>query len=255
MTDELVVNDRRHVAADAPAAGGNLMETLATAVQRGLPIETLNALMDFQERHESFNARKAFDAAMAAAKAELPVIVKNRTVDFTTSKGRTNYKHEDLAAIARAVDPVLARHGLSYRFRTTQDGATVSVTCIVSHRDGYSEENTLSAGRDDSGNKNSIQGFGSTITYLQRYTLKAALGLAASHDDDGRGQGDGAVDPADEASPLLDLIDQTTKENLSALSATLKTEAASRKLSEAAFKIVRAHYSARMKREKEIAGA
>jgi hypothetical protein len=60
------------------------------------------------------------------------------------------------------------------------------VTCIISHRDGYFEETTLSAGRDESGSKNSIQAVGSTLTYLQRMTLKAALGLAAAEDDDGR---------------------------------------------------------------------
>ena len=49
------------------------------------------------------------------------------------------------------------------------------MTCVVSHRLGHSEENTLTAGRDESGNKNNIQAVGSTITYLQRYTLKAAL--------------------------------------------------------------------------------
>ena len=70
----------------------------------------------------------------------------------------------------------------------------VSVTCIIAHRDGHSEENTLSAGRDDSGKKNSIQSIGSTITYLQRYTLKSALGLAASADDDGRSSEDENAD-------------------------------------------------------------
>ena len=43
---------------------------------------------------------------------------------------------------------------------------------------------------DNSGGKNSIQGIGSSITYLQRYTLKLALGLAAGRDDDGNTVGD-----------------------------------------------------------------
>ena len=61
------------------------------------------------------------------------------------------------------------------------------MTCVISHRDGYSEETTLTAGNDESGNKNSIQAIGSAATYLQRYTLKLALGLSAAKDDDGRG--------------------------------------------------------------------
>lgn len=160
------------------------MEMLDRAVLNGASIETLEKLMALQERWEKNNARRAFDAAMASARAELPIIIKNREVDFTTSKGRTNYVYEDLASIAKAVDPILAKHGLAYRFRTTQEGGAVTVVCILSHRDGYSEENSLSAARDDSGNKNSIQGVGSTVTYLQRYTLKAGLGLSATKDDD-----------------------------------------------------------------------
>lgn len=162
------------------------MDMLGRAVTAGADIDVLEKLMALQERYEASQGRKAFDNALAAAKAEIPVIFKNRTVDFTSQKGRTHYKHEDLAEIARTVTPILANHGLSYRFRTTSaPNEPVTVTCIVSHRDGHFEENTLSAGRDDSGNKNSIQAVGSTLTYLQRMTLKAALGLAASEDDDG----------------------------------------------------------------------
>lgn len=148
--------------------------------------ETLEKLLALQERWEAGQARKAFDDAMASAKAEIPTIRKNRTVDFTSSKGRTHYKHEDLAEIAATVSPILSRHGLSYRFRTNaQPNEPILVTCIVTHRMGYYEETTLTGPRDDSGNKNPIQQVGSTLTYLQRMTLKAALGLAASEDDDG----------------------------------------------------------------------
>jgi len=162
------------------------MDMLNKAVSQGANIDVLEKLMSLQERWEANQARKAFDEAMASAKAEIPVIMKNRTVDFTSAKGRTHYRHEDLAEVSRTVTPILARHGLSYRFRTSSAvNEPVVVTCIVSHRDGHFEENTLTAGRDDSGNKNNIQAVGSTLTYLQRMTLKAALGLAASDDDDG----------------------------------------------------------------------
>jgi hypothetical protein len=164
--------------------------------------ETLERLLALQERWEASQARKAFDEAMANAKAEIPTIKKNRVVDFTSSKGRTHYKHEDLAEVARTVNPILSKFGLSYRFRTSSAiGEPISVTCVVSHRLGYSEENTLVGPRDDSGNKNSLQQVGSTLTYLQRMTLKAALGLAAAEDDDGKtGGGSGG----DESGPITE---------------------------------------------------
>lgn len=156
------------------------------AIEKGATVEMIEKLMELQERNDRNLGRRAFDAAIAAAKAEIPPIHKNRKVDFTSAKGRTNYVHEDLAEVARTVDPILSKYGLSYRFRTSQDQRILTVTCILSHRDGYSEETTLNGAADDSGNKNHIQAIGSAATYLQRYTLKLALGLAASDDDDGR---------------------------------------------------------------------
>ncbi|WP_425991335.1 ERF family protein [Afipia sp. DC4300-2b1] len=188
MSNAVAMHEPQVLAAMTP------MDMLNKAVSQGANIDVLEKLMSLQERWEANQARKAFDEAMASAKAEIPVIIKNRTVDFTSAKGRTHYRHEDLAEVARTVTPILARHGLSYRFRTSSAvNEPVVVTCIVSHRDGHFEENTLTAGRDDSGNKNNIQAVGSTLTYLQRMTLKAALGLAASDDDDGAAS-DGSPD-------------------------------------------------------------
>lgn len=162
------------------------MQMLQIAIEQNADMEKLQKLMDLQERWEANQARKAFDAAISAAKSEIKPIIKNREVDFTSQKGRTRYDYEDLAQIAEHVDPILSRYGLSYRHRSKQDGKKLSITCIVSHRDGHFEETTLSADNDDTGNKNNIQGIGSTATFLQRYTLKLALGLAAAKDDDAR---------------------------------------------------------------------
>lgn len=163
------------------------MDMLNRAVQSGASLEMVAKLMDLQDRWKASQSLEAFNEAMAAAKAEIPTISKNREVDFTSAKGRTHYRYEDLGNIANTVQPILAKHGLSYRYRATSNvNEPVTVTCIVSHRAGHYEEITLTAGRDESGNKNSIQAVGSTITYLQRMTLKAALGLAVSNDDDGK---------------------------------------------------------------------
>jgi len=154
------------------------MDMVQQAVASGAGIEVLTKLMDLQERWEAGQARKAFDEAIAAAKSQIKPVVRNRT-------GHNDKRYADFSAYAREVDPVLAEHGLSYRFRTEQDGS-IKVSCILSHKAGHSEENSLAAAADTSGNKNSIQAIGSTLTYLQRYTLTQALGLAASDDDDGR---------------------------------------------------------------------
>lgn len=175
-----------------------------------LPVEKLEQMFDLYQKVQASEARKAFDAAMAGAKSEIPVIRKSRTVSHETKTGGTkSYVHEDLGGIAEIVDPILAKYGLSYRYRTSSNvNEPISVTCIIAHKQGYFEETTLSAGRDDSGNKNSLQAIGSTITYLQRYTLKAALGLAAAKDDDAKAASGDTLSEA-QVDTLFDLIAET----------------------------------------------
>jgi hypothetical protein len=194
------INDRRAmtVLAEQPTTTAvatqpvTPMQMLAQAFQQGMPIETIRELRQIQKEWEADEARKAFDAAVADAKAKIKPILKNREVDFTNKNGggRTNYEYEDFGAIADHVDPILAEYGLSYRHRPKQEGKELTITCILSHRDGHREETSLKALNDESGNKNGIQGIGSTATFLQRYTLKLALGLATTRDDDGHGAGE-----------------------------------------------------------------
>lgn len=155
---------------------------IAQAVAAG-NLDMVGKLMDYQDRYDAKMARRAFDAAIADAKAGVPPIIKNR-------EGHNKTLYADFSAFAKAVDPVLSRFGLSYRFRSRQDDR-IHVTCIIAHRDGHSEENTLAGLPDKSGSKNDIQAIGSTLTYLQRYSLAQALGLAASMDDDGKDAGNG----------------------------------------------------------------
>lgn len=181
MTQALEVKSLPLATVDRPlSAPGNAltpMEMLSAAIQSGATPDLLEKLLALQERWEKNQARKAFDVAIAAAKAEIPVIVRGAT-------GHNSKKYADFAAIARVVDPVISKHGLSYRFRTSQ-ADKISVTCVLSHEAGHSEENTLSGPPDQTGNKNAIQAIGSTLSYLQRYSLIQALGLASGDDDDG----------------------------------------------------------------------
>lgn len=179
----------------APASGAAaIIQMIERAASNpDVDVDKFSRLLEMREKVEADFARKAFNNAIASAKGEIGPIVKDRTVDFSTQKGRTNYRFEGFDTISRAVDPILNRYGLSYRFRASQSSGRVAVTCVLSHRDGYSEETTLEVAEDHSGNKNTIQAIGSSTTYLQRYTLKLALGLATTLDDDGRGGQDAAA--------------------------------------------------------------
>lgn len=176
------------------------MTMLEKAVTSGASLEMVEKLMALQERWEANQARKAFDEAIAAAKAEIKPVVRN-------SKGHNDKRYADFAAIANAIDPVISKHGLSYRFRTHQTDK-IAVTCVLSHKSGHYEETTLAGPADSSGSKNAIQAIGSTLTYLQRYSLVQALGLAASNDDDGRTTSGGENITLEQVEQLIELADE-----------------------------------------------
>ena len=167
--------------------GDSIMRLIERAtMSTDFDVVKLEKLFDFKQRWDAAESRKAFDIAMANAQADLPVIVKNRLVEYGEGNKKPSYKHEDLSDIIRQITPVLKTHGLAVRWRTEQlEGGQVRVYCLLSGH-GHREENALQSSRDSSGGKNDIQAIGSVVSYLQRYTLKAALGLAAGRDDDGQ---------------------------------------------------------------------
>jgi hypothetical protein len=167
-------------------AAPTIHHMLADAVSKG-NTELANRLMDLIERAESRAARREYDTAFAAAKAEIGVVEKT---------GKANYgAYATLADIARALNEVLGKYGLGYRFRSQRVDRELIMTCVVFHSMGHSEENSLPGPLDVSGSKNPIQAIGSTSTYLQRYCLIQAFGLSAEvaaseiQDDDGDAAG------------------------------------------------------------------
>lgn len=176
-------------------------QMIELAVSKGADLEKLSALLTLQERWEANEAKKAYNVAMSDFKANPPEINKDRKVSF----GTTTYNHASLYNVTEKINSALSTHGLSASWTTKQNGSII-VTCKITHVKGHSEETTLSAPADASGSKNAIQAIGSTITYLERYTLLALTGLA-TFDQDNDAQG--AVEHIDDKqlSQVLDFVD------------------------------------------------
>lgn len=167
-----------------PVTPANLLQI---AVSQGADLEKLSRLMDLQERYEANEARKQYVAAMAAFKLNPPEILKDTRVSYSTSKGQTEYSHASLGNVTNTISAGLSKHGLSAGWSTGQQDDKITVRCTVTHSAGHSESTSLSAVADTSGGKNAIQAIGSTISYLERYTLLAITGLATQDmDNDGQ---------------------------------------------------------------------
>lgn len=184
---EIIEVEQRAVAV-AEQAGP--MKSALAALQAGATVEQLQGLLTLQKDWEANEARKAYVAAMAEFKKNPPEIFKRKQVNFTTRDGdTTSYQHATIGDVTSLTVAGLAAHGFSHRWDTRQTDGRIEVTCILTHNLGHSESTTLEASPDSSGKKNAIQQVASTVTYLQRYTLLAACGLATKdmEDDDGAG--------------------------------------------------------------------
>lgn len=115
--------------------------------------------------------------ALAKAQAAMPNVVKNAQV----STGAYKFRYATLDAILDAVREPLAANGLAVVHAISHANGNLVLTARLLHESGE----WLGSSVPLAAEKGGIQGLGSAITYLRRYTLAALLGIAADDDDDG----------------------------------------------------------------------
>jgi len=156
---------------------------ISQAIEKGLDVNSLEKLLELQQRWDADKARKSFFAAFTNFQANCPDLRKTKQVSFN----QTSYHYAPLADITRQIGKALKDNELSYRWEIKDTEKEINVTCLISHIDGHTERTTMSAQADTSGAKTAIQARASTVTYMQRYTLIGALGLSTADSDiDGR---------------------------------------------------------------------
>lgn len=167
------------------------VSVMLRAINSGASLEQVEKMMDLQDRWDKAQAKKAYDTAFAAFKAEAVTIIKGKTVTDGPLKGKS---YDELHDVVNAVTPALSKHGLSSWWRLTKDEpAWMEVTCYLRHVSGHEESVSMGGPPDAGGAKNPIQARASTKTYLERYTLKGITGLSSQNDDtDGNAE---RVDP------------------------------------------------------------
>jgi len=114
--------------------------------------------------------------ALVAAQSEMEGVPRSTRGQV----GNQERYYADLATVIDVVRTPLAKNKLAYvQFPHDADNGKVAVTTRIIHESGEWIESSVSMPSGGSG----AQGIGSAITYARRYSLMAALGLAAEDDD------------------------------------------------------------------------
>lgn len=188
VIDMSQISDRREVAL------ANDSTALIAVIERAardpnIDIDKMERLLAMQERVFARTAEAEYNEAMSACQAEMPRIMPRSANEQTQSM------YAALDEIDRVARPIYTRHGFALSFGT-EDCPTAGFyrqTCMVTHRAGHSRMCRADLPLDNVGikgtpNKTGVQGFGSTMTYGQRYITKLVFNIViGGEDNDGNG--------------------------------------------------------------------
>lgn len=179
-----------------------MMMLISQAIDKGVPIETLERLLDMSEKMKASNAAEQFAVAMASFQADCPIIKKTKGVP--TKSGIVAYRYAPIESIVAQVKFLLQQHGFSYSILTTtnMNDKTVTATCIAKHVLGHSESSSFSVPLGDgTAVMSNSQVVAAALTFAKRYAFCNCFGILTGDTDN-----DGAnVTPKEEKVTILQL--------------------------------------------------
>lgn len=112
---------------------------LASAVDKGAAVETLEKLMNLAERAQAWSARQAYNDALSAFQVRCPQIKKTAVAAIGD---KFSFSYAPLEDIMPQIRPLMGDLGLSASWRQSKPSGPnmVAVVCRITHRDGHYEE-------------------------------------------------------------------------------------------------------------------
>lgn len=156
---------------------------ITQAIEKGLSVEHLERLMALQERWNAGRAKMEFIEAMKGFQSECPVIEKKKKVFEKGSTTKARYQYAPLDHIIEQVKGLIANHGLSYSFRTTNDEKNITATLRITHIGGHSEENSFIVPIGSESYMSDVQKYGARRTFAERYAFCDGFGILTGDED------------------------------------------------------------------------
>jgi hypothetical protein len=153
------------------------------AIDKGVPVETMERLLAMYEKLQARQAKADFDRALASFQAECPTIQKTKKV--MNKDGRSvRYQYAPLEVIVQQVKALLQKHGFSYTVDAEVEPGLVRATCKATHQAGHSQTSTFSVPIDKDAYMNPAQQCASALTFAKRYAFCNAFGILTGDEDD-----------------------------------------------------------------------
>jgi hypothetical protein len=159
----------------------NPQALIAAAIDKGLPVETMEKLLAMRRELRAEWARDQFFKALRTFQRDCPVIVKTKVVK--DRGGREMYRYAPLDSIVAQVKEKLDAHGFSYIITTAQGDGGFTATCTAHHSDGHQESTGFRVPIDPNDFMSEPQQVGSAGTFAKRYAFCNAFGIMTADSD------------------------------------------------------------------------
>lgn len=190
---------------------GSILDLMKFAIENKVPAEQMKEFVILHERVADRAAAQDFALALAAFQQECPSVKKKKEAKFATrGGGEMEYTYADLPEIVRVVRPILAKHGLSFTWDTVATGDKMTVTCTLRHVNGHAEKSSLTLPTTTNAAMSDQQKYGAAMTFAQRRTLSAVLGITTEDDTDTATAEDITPISEDQITVIHDLISERT---------------------------------------------
>jgi len=167
-----------------PENPNTITALLTAAIDKKVPVETLEKLVALHERVADRLAAQEFADAMARFQAECPSIPKSSTAKIVTKSGVSfSYNYAELDAIATIIRPILHKQGLSYSWDAKTENGVLCCVCTLRHVNGHAVTATFAAPVETSDRMSRSQNAGAALTYARRQALVQVLGLTTTDAD------------------------------------------------------------------------
>lgn len=154
---------------------------IAQAIEKGLPVETMEKLLAMQERWEAAQAKKEFVSALAQFQSDCPVVGKTKKV--LNKDGTVRYQYAPLDSIVEKIKKPLKSAGLSYTWDVKNEQGFITAVATITHERGYSQTSEFKIPIDTEGYMTAPQKYASALTFAKRYSLCNALGISTGEED------------------------------------------------------------------------
>jgi hypothetical protein len=190
---------------------GEITSILRLAVEKQVPVETLERLVALQERMSDRAAASEFAQALADFQAECPPIKKTSHASFPgrDSGVKQGYRYAEIDEIARTIQPLLHKRGLSYSWDSKIANGLMEVTCLLDHINGHQKVGHFTTPVESSGGFTQAQKYAGTLTFGRRQSLLSVLGLSTTEQDtDGVARNPGASLTPDQVAHLENVMEE-----------------------------------------------